>query len=250
METFFLACFLFGALFTLASVLLGAASHVPGADVGHFGHVGHAGHAPSSGHSASGANGAHGDAGPHGGQAAPRSFAGTFLVPLLNVSSILAFLTWFGAAGFLLLHFGAFSLVIVLLAALLAGLAAATLIALFLRKLLQGERIMNPADYRLEGTLARVTVTIPAGGVGEVVFTKAGTRRSEAARSETGQAIPRGTEVVILSRQHGVASVQSWRQLLGREEAPPPAETSPPALPDAPDLPTAANHLSSDHLTT
>ena len=41
METFFLACFAFGALFTLVSVVLGSV-HIGG----HFGHdLGHGGHA-------------------------------------------------------------------------------------------------------------------------------------------------------------------------------------------------------------
>jgi hypothetical protein len=91
METFFLACFVFGALFTLVSVLLGAASHAPGADVGHFGHLGHGGHAGHAGHLGHGApagqhlpaNGAVGN-GQHGGYATQRTFAGTLILPLLN----------------------------------------------------------------------------------------------------------------------------------------------------------------------
>ena len=46
------------------------------------------------------------------------------------------------------------------------------------------------------------------------MFTKAGTRRSEGARSRTGQPIARGTEVVILEYARGIAFVQPWDELM------------------------------------
>src|SRR6266545_2140071 len=229
METVFLACFAFGALFTLVSVLLGAVSNLPGADVGHFGHLGHTGQAAHAGHGPPGAHAGHAaHAGAHNGngQVPAHTLASTLLLPLLNASSLLAFLTWFGAAGFVLTRFTPWPLLVAVVIAAASGFLAALLIAAFLRKVLAGERVMNPADYRLQGTLARVTVTIPAGGVGEVVFSKAGARRSEAARATSGAAIARGTEVVILRHARGVASVEPWQQLLGREplDHPPPLD--------------------------
>jgi hypothetical protein len=74
---------------------------------------------------------------------------------------------------------------------------------------------MDPEDYRLEGTLGQVTVGIPAGGTGEIVFEKAGSRRGEAARALNGAAIPRGTEVVITSYARGFATVQPWGEFIG-----------------------------------
>ena len=243
METFFLACFVFGALFTVLSFALGAISAAPGADVGHFGHLGHAPHAAHGAHPLHGAldsNAPH-VAGAHGGHATPghpdgvRGMAAALHLPLLNASSLLAFLTWFGAAGFLLTHFAGWALAAALLTAAAIGLAGAVLIALFLKQVLAGERVMNPADYTLPGTLARVTVSIPAGGVGEIVFTKGGARRSEAARSLSGAAIPRDTEVVILDHAHGIAAVQPWRELLGRDplDHPPPPALATPSEPSS-----------------
>src|SRR6266511_1466365 len=101
METVFLACFAFGALFTLVSVLLGAVSSLPGADVGHFGHLGHAvhtghaGHGPLGGHSGHAGHAAHPGSQNGNGPAPVQTLAGTLLLPLLNASSLLAFLTWF-----------------------------------------------------------------------------------------------------------------------------------------------------------
>jgi hypothetical protein len=59
-----------------------------------------------------------------------------------------------------------------------------------------------------------VTVRVPDHGTGEVVFSKAGLRRSEAARGLDGAAIPRGTEVVITQYADGFATVQPWSEYL------------------------------------
>lgn len=239
MESVFLACFIFGALFTVTSVVLGLAGS--GLHELHWGHFGHAGLGNGTGHAGHGGGAAHM---PHGhhlgdlGQAAkggPGSHApGSSHVqagsradldqavgihhglPLLNASSILAFLTWFGAAGYLLTSIGGWPLWGAVPAAALAGVAGAVIIAVFLAKVLAGEREMDPREYRLEGTLARVTSGIPAGGTGEIVFSKAGVRRSEAARNLGARPLARGTEVVILDYERGVATVQAWDELVGR----------------------------------
>ncbi|MBV9175122.1 MAG: hypothetical protein JOZ81_34135 [Chloroflexi bacterium] len=175
METFFLACLGFGALFTLASLVLGSV---------HAGHI-HIGHHD------------------HG--------AGLFKdLPAVNFSSVLAAITWFGAAGYLLSQLGDLAMPAVVLGALIAGAIGWYLIARFLGVVLAGQTHMDPADYRLEGTVGQVTVRIPAGGTGEVVFSKVGLRRSEAARGLNGAAIPRGTEVVITQYADGFATVQPW----------------------------------------
>jgi membrane protein implicated in regulation of membrane protease activity len=203
MENIFLACFAIGALFTLVSVVLGFVGH----GVAHLGHG--ATHFGDGGHAHVGhtdAHAAHGDAG-H--QAS---------LPLLNASSLVGALTWFGAAGYLLLRLGDWALPAVVLGALLAGGLGWYLVARFLGLVLSGEREMDPADYRLEGTVSQVTVSIPAGGTGEVVFSKAGARRSEAARALGGTAIPRGSEVVITSYTDGFATVQPWAEFLAARE--------------------------------
>src|SRR5262249_39047872 len=136
METIFLACFIFGALFTVASVVLGTA---------HVGHIhfgsGHAGH----GHVGGGHVG-HADAGAGHGHA-HASDSGRSL-PLLNVSSLVGAVTWFGAAGYFLTRAGDLALPAVLLGALIAGGIGWYLIARFLGLLLAGERQMDPEHYR------------------------------------------------------------------------------------------------------
>src|SRR5438552_6869696 len=163
METIFLACFVFGALFTLASVVLGFAGHGAahfGHSPAHFGHgdagPAHVGHAGSAhlGHGVDHGQGVHAEV--------PHSDQTTF--PWMNASSVIGALTWFGAAGYLLLRLGDLALPAVLLGALIAAGAGWYLVARFLGLVLTGERVMDPEDYRLEGTVGHVTVSIPPGG--------------------------------------------------------------------------------------
>jgi membrane protein implicated in regulation of membrane protease activity len=220
METIFLACFAFGALFTLASFVLGMGGH--GAAHLTHGHGAphiHAGHATGHVH-AGHAGPAHVHAGPaHVSQDQPSTVLHHVSLPLLNFSSVVGALTWFGAAGYLLMRLGAWALPIVLLAALAAGAVGWYLVARFLGLILAGEREMDPDDYRLEGTVGQVTVSIPPGGTGEVVFSKGGVRRSEAARGLEGAAIRHGAEVVITSYLDGFATVQPWSEFLAQRDA-------------------------------
>ncbi|HEY9854302.1 MAG TPA: hypothetical protein V6D05_01105 [Stenomitos sp.] len=171
METLFLACFLFGALFSGLSA---------------FGFL----------HSAT-----HGD---HIDDAS----ASHSLLRYFNVTSLVAFSAWFGAAGYLLRHFAHWPSLLTLPVAVVAGWAAAWIVRTFIDKVRASERVLHPGDFLLEGTIAKVTVSIPADGVGEVVFPMAGARRSEGARSANGEAIARECEVVITGYEQGVAVVQ------------------------------------------
>ena len=67
---------------------------------------------------------------------------------------------------------------------------------------------MSAESTRMDGVVARVSDSIRAdGGTGEILFSQADARRSAAARSEEGTAIPRGTEVVVLRYSKGIAYV-------------------------------------------
>lgn len=251
METIFLFCFVFGALFTIASAVLGFAgsvfTHLPGGHVhAGNGHELHAGHATHSHVHVSEAGHLHGNGAAHAhqlnairehamahtGEHAEQSTAPPFFsnLPLFNVSSLLAFMTAFGAAGFILMRFAGWSSLWATPVAIVPGVAADVLIAFVLAKILAGESVMRPVDYELEGTIGRVTVSIAAEGVGEIVFSKQGTRRSEAARSLKATAIPYNTEVVIVDYDHGTALVQPYDEFVARyEHELPPGEKSAPS---------------------
>src|SRR5438067_13318504 len=98
LANFFLITFLFGIVFTVASLLLGV-GHVGGGHVGHAGQVGGHGihinlpgehfdvHLNVGGHPAG--HGGHSNAGVDEGPG------------LLNMPTIMAFITWFGGAGYI-----------------------------------------------------------------------------------------------------------------------------------------------------
>jgi hypothetical protein len=65
-------------------------------------------------------------------------------------------------------------------------------------------------DYYLPGTIARVLSPIRARGTGEIMYVKGGTRQVAAARSIDGEPIARGTEVVIVRYELGIAYVHPW----------------------------------------
>jgi len=196
MESVFLGTFLFGLLMVLASVVLGFAHlALPGAETmlhagGHHGGV----HGGSAHHAGADGNGQGG----HGG------------LPLWNISTLLAFLMWFGAAGWVTMQVLELPALLALLPATGFGIAGALAIAGFLRLVLRGETQLRTEDFRMEGTLARVTVSIPERGTGEIIFSKGNTRRGEGARSIDGRPIRRDEEVVVLEYQHGIALVQRW----------------------------------------
>jgi hypothetical protein len=125
------------------------------------------------------------------------------------------------------MHFANWPALWATLVALLPAAIADVLLALLLARIVAGERVMRPIDYELEGTLARVTISIPEGGVGEIVFSKGGTRRGEAARSLGSKPIAYGTEVVIIDYERGIALVQTYAEFIERHEPGLPAPERP-----------------------
>jgi membrane protein implicated in regulation of membrane protease activity len=188
LDALLLGFFFFGLVFSAISLFVGVADI--GVDLDHSGH----------------------DA------AAPGHHAHDALAPI-NVSTILAFLTWFGGVAYLARNgfdwLTGFSLVF----GVMAGLAGGWIVFQVLRRLRATEGTLDPAENRVEGTVARVTSSIRAGGVGEIVYKIGGRQQIAAARAIDGVAIPRDTEVVIVDRSGGFALVQSWESFLGEEHA-------------------------------
>ena len=73
---------------------------------------------------------------------------------------------------------------------------------------------LNKADFHLPGTPARVVSSIRAGGVGEIVYTKAGSRFTVGARTLDKRPVGKGAEVVILKYERGIAYVQPVDDIL------------------------------------
>jgi len=69
------------------------------------------------------------------------------------------------------------------------------------------------------GVLGTVSGNIRAEGIGEILFSQAGSRRAVAARSDDAHAIARGTEVVVTRFENGIAYVRRWDELAGATDA-------------------------------
>ena len=187
---FYLGCFVVGFIFSLISWLGGVHLHL---HLPHwFGHsgVGHVGHGPGGG--------------------------GHSTLSPFNFATLMAFLAWFGGTGYLLARYSSLWFALGLLIATGVGLVGATVVFLFLSKMLiSKEEIMDPADYEMVGVLARVSSPVRAGGTGEIIYSQAGTRRTCGVRSEDGGVLEKGIEVVVTRYEKGIAYVRRWEQMAG-----------------------------------
>ena len=192
---FYLVCFVVGVTLSVLS-FLGGSFHMPHV---HF-HLPH--------------GGAHVPVGVHAGG------GGGSQMPFLNFGTITAFLAWFGGTGYLLTRYSSLVVVGVLVVAIVAGLVGAMIVFWFLAKvLLKHDVELDPADYERVGVLGRISSPIRAGGTGEIIFSQAGTRQTCGARSENGEALPRGTEVIVTRYEKGIAYVRRWEEMAEEEAA-------------------------------
>jgi hypothetical protein len=130
-----------------------------------------------------------------------------------NASTVLAFLAWFGGTGYILTKHSRLVALTSLAIAVVAGLIGGWIVFRFMAKLLNNtEEQMNEWDYRHEGSVGTVSMSIRTDGTGEVIFEQHGVRRSLGARSEDGSAIEKGAEVVISRYEKGIAYVKRWEE--------------------------------------
>jgi hypothetical protein len=202
-ENFYLACFLFGLLLSALSLLggmgrFGAHMHLP-----HSTHVTHIGHLP------------HATPVTHAPGASARGIVrGSSTVPWWNTFSIMIFLCWFGAAGYLLTRHGSFVTSVVLILAIICGLIGGAIVFLFLAKvMLPHEHELRADETPVIGVVGRISCAITTGGTGEIVYEQLGARRSVPARSEDGEPIPKEEEVFVVRYEKGIAYVRRWEEI-------------------------------------
>jgi membrane protein implicated in regulation of membrane protease activity len=127
----------------------------------------------------------------------------------LSPITIAAFVTSFGGVGIVATQLFSVRPEISLIWATLGGLVTGGLVYLVYGRLLvamQASSEVRQSD--LIGLVAEVITPIKVGGVGEIAYVAKGSRVSSPARSATGQAILRGTPVVIVRTVGGTALVR------------------------------------------
>jgi membrane protein implicated in regulation of membrane protease activity len=133
---------------------------------------------------------------------------------VVNGFTLTAFLCWFGGAGYLMERYGGLVTPVILGFATLTGLAGGSLIFLFLAKVLAPhDRPLTAEDTEMTGVIGRVSGTIRPDGIGEILYSQNGSRRSSPARSDTGEPIARDMEVVVMRYERGIAYVRRWDEL-------------------------------------
>ena len=191
-DVFYLACFALGLLLCVISLVTGG-GHGHGLHVHTGAHV--HGHVPRVG-----ARAGHG--------------AGSRGISSVNGFTITAFLCWFGGTGYLLRTHSVFVAPLVLLIAVVSGFAGAGLIFWFLASvLLPRERVLTAEETETVGVVGRVTDALRPGQTGEILYSQLGVRRSAPARAEGAGSIERGSEVVVLRYERGIAYVRPWQDL-------------------------------------
>ena len=185
-ESFYLIMFLVGFLLSLLSVF-GGMARIP--------------HLHMHGHLQ-----AHGGVGKVGGRGGISPF---------NFATLAAFLAWFGGTGYLLERYSSVWVYLGLLLAVGAGLCGAAVVFWFLMKLMEHDKPMDPIDYEMVGVLGKVASPIRAGGTGEVIYSRDGSRKAAPARSDDGTPIARDCEVVVTRFEKGVAYVRPWDEMRG-----------------------------------
>ena len=207
-ESFYLVCFLVGLLLSALSLLGGMGhigGHIPAPHMPHVPHIpaaGHVAHLPHAGHV------------PHS-SAGAGTAQGSAAVPWWNAFSIMIFLCWFGAAGYLLMRYGSFVAGVVLVLAGVCGVAGGAIVFFFLAKvMLPHEHELTADETAVIGAVGRVSADLRPGGTGEIVYEQMGAHRSVPARSEDGVPIQKQEEVFVVRYEKGIAYVRRWEDLL------------------------------------
>jgi hypothetical protein len=180
--------------------------------MGHFGHL-HLPHAPHPVHLPHGGAAAHAGAGANhaAGGGAQGAGRGTPSIPWWNTFSLMIFLCWFGAAGYLLTRHGGFVAGVVLLIAGICGVAGGAIVFFYLAKVvLPHEHELTADETDVVGVVGRVSATIRADGIGEIIYEQLGARCYAPARSEDGVVIQKQEEVFVDRYEKGIAYVRRW----------------------------------------
>ena len=188
---FYLFCFLVGFSLSVISFLAGAVHlHLPFKWHLPF----HGGH-----HGGGLAKGGLQKGGSHGAQ-----------ISWFNASTVMAFLAWFGATGYLLVRYSNLVALVCLAIAAVTGLFGGWIIFKFMVKL--NDAPLTSEDRRVEGALGTISMSIRENGTGEIIFALGGMRRCAGARSSDGRRIEKGEEVVIERYEKGIAYVKRWEE--------------------------------------
>lgn len=134
-------------------------------------------------------------------------------IPFLDPATILAFISFTSATGYILEKFTSLTSWIVLIIALLIGSFAALLVYYLLLVPLRSAEV-SPVytEESLEGKLAKVITPIPLNGFGEIIIDTINGVIAKRAASFKGVEIPYDQTVLIIEVRDGTAFVTVYEE--------------------------------------
>lgn len=203
LSAIYLICFGIGLVISVASLLVGGQSHdySGSSEVGPHGHIIHDIH-----HF-------------HNGASQPEAH-----VPFLSMNTALAFLLGFGAGGYTIQQlFLKPALIFSLGIAVLVGLAFASLIYIFLSKILiPGQSAyLKESDFDLRGIEGIVSSSVYPHRLGEISYILNQSRQALPAKDKHDRGLPKDTPIIILAVHQGVATVlplEEFKQHIAQKE--------------------------------
>jgi hypothetical protein len=219
----FVACFLLGLVFFIATALLGNLGHGMGHHATAAHHVNlHIGHHAAGLHTGSTHAATHAPAHAANVHASDTQASGQPLLSYLNPTSIMLFLMGFGFFGYVFHNTIQLMAALTLTFATISGAILAGLVIIMLARLFgdsEGATVQDVSDRT--GLLGKVSITVQENSLGEIIYVSpGGMRKSIPARSIDGHRIERDQEVVVVNYQHGIAEVDTWEHFVGQQETP------------------------------
>ncbi len=138
--------------------------------------------------------------------------------PLFNLASLAAFSFGFGLTAYLLTRHTALPIAAqVVIAGAAGGAALALQSVLIARWAIPAARAEHVDErFLLQGTIGRITASVPANAAGEMVYMLDGKSYALPAKSIDNVAIAADTDVVIDRVEDGVAYVELWTRVESR----------------------------------
>ncbi|QPC45743.1 NfeD family protein [Mangrovibacillus cuniculi] len=145
------------------------------------------------------------------GDVAEGAFAG---IDWLNPVLIFSFITFTAGSAYIGELLTSFSSILILIGSALASIGITTLLNIFvLIPLSSAEESLVYTEESLKGRIAKVIISIPKDGYGEIVLEGNGGTISKSAQGYENEDIPEGSHVLVIDVEHGVAVVMPYKPI-------------------------------------
>lgn len=137
------------------------------------------------------------------------------LSPFLNPALILAFITFFSAAAYILeLATSLSSIVIAIISVFIAFILAAVLHFFVFIPIKSAEESLSYTEESLKGRVGRIILSVPEDGFGEIIIESKSGTISKPAASYDQEAITEGKQVLVIDVKKGVLYVVPYENEL------------------------------------